>query len=110
MRFSETHAGPRIAAHGPPSGARAGRAAGRWRRVVGCVECFGGGSVRAAGVFAQLEGGGSRNLRLRSRQVRPWERNLAVIAPQGLMPTGQERITAPDESVVAFAQGWWARL
>ena len=34
---------------------------------------------------------------------------LRLIARQGLMLSGHERIVRTDSSVVEFAQGWWAR-
>jgi hypothetical protein len=35
---------------------------------------------------------------------------LRVLAPQGMLLTGHERIRDREQVIVEYVQGWWARL
>ena len=56
---------------------------------------------------AKLHDGGAMTMELLTPLYSPV---LHILAPQGMLLTGHERIRHRDRYVSHFVQGWWARL
>ena len=66
-------------------------------------------SYKGTVIVARLhtEAGGSPSIELIPSL---YQVTLRVLAPQGMLLTGHERIRERERVVVEYVQGWWARL